>query len=86
MAGELTASALRALESTNTPHIVVYAVDTDDEGTIELPGFRTGLMASLRTDNTCFAFDFDPRDHGGATGADFTVPELDARICVKIVR
>ena len=143
--GELMASALRALESTNAPHIVVYAVDTGDEGQIDWSRLRTGLVASLLTDNTYFAYDFGPRDHGGvtdwwfpqyydvdlgepigpsqledgaysrdfengvvvaagdvpavvslnaehvdvatgATGTDFTVPELDARIYVKIVR
>ena len=120
-------------------------MDTDDEGEIDLPRFRTGLVASLLTDNTYFAFDFGSRDHGGvtdwwfedyydadlgepigpyeleggayirdfengvvvaagdvpavvslnsahvdvatgATGTDFTVPELDARIYVKVVR
>ena len=142
---ELLASTSRALTTTGPPHIVVYAVDTDDGGEIDLPRFRTGLVASLLTDNTYFAFDFGPRDHGGvtdwwfedyydvdlgepigpyeleggaytrnfengvvvaagdvpavvsldsthidvatgATGTDFTVPELDARIYVKVVR
>jgi len=142
---ELLASASRVLTTTSSPHIVVYAVDTDDTGDKDWPRFRTGLVASLLTDNTYFAFDYGSRDHGGvtdwwfddyydvdlgeplgpyeleggaytrdfengvvvaagdvpavvsldsdhvdvatgATGTDFTVPELDARIYVKIVR
>jgi len=56
-----------ALETTKTPHIVVYAVDTDDTGVIDWERFRTGFAASLLFDNTYFAFDSGPRDHGGVT-------------------
>jgi hypothetical protein len=59
------ASAQRALESTRPPHLVVFAVDTDDTGTADERRFRTGLAASLLMDNTYFAFDSGPRDHGG---------------------
>ena len=59
------ASAERALETTKAPHIVVFAVDTDDTGVISWPRFRTGMAASLLLDNTYFAFDFGARDHGG---------------------
>jgi len=64
----LLASASRALQSTNAPHIVVYAVDTDDTGEMDLPRLRVGLVASLLLDHTYFAFDYGPRDHGGVTG------------------
>ncbi len=61
------ASAERALRTTQAPHVVVFAVDTDDTGTIDWARFRTGLAASLLLDNTYFAFDYGPRDHGGVT-------------------
>lgn len=61
------ASAERALETTDPPHLVAFAADTDNTGTIQWPRFRTGLVASLLLDNTCFAFDYGPRDHGGVT-------------------
>jgi hypothetical protein len=70
---ELLASSQRALESTSAPHVVVYAVDTDDTGEIDWPRLRTGLVASLLTDHTYFAFDFGPRDHGGVT--DYWFPQ-----------
>ena len=70
---ELLASSQRALENTNAPHIVVYAVDTDDTGEIDWPRFRTGLAASLLVDHSYFAFDFGPRDHGGVT--DYWFPQ-----------
>ena len=63
----LMASAARALETTGAPHLVVYAVDTDDTGEIIWPRLRTGLAASLLTDHTYFAFDSGPRDHGDVT-------------------
>jgi hypothetical protein len=59
------ASADRALDTTRAPHAVVFAVDTDDTGTIDWARFRTGLAASLLMDNTYFAFDYGSRDHGG---------------------
>ncbi len=67
------ASAQRALESTQPPHLVVFAVDTNDSGTINWPRFRTGLVASLLMDNTYFAFDYGSRYHGGV--ADWWFPE-----------
>lgn len=62
---ELLASASRAMTTTASPHIVVFAVDTDDTGVMDPPRFRTGLAASLLADNTYFAYDYGPRDHGG---------------------
>ena len=70
---KLLASGQRALESTKPPHIVVYAVDTDDTGEIDMSRFRTGLIASLLMDHTYFAYDFGPRDHGGVL--DYWFPE-----------
>ncbi len=67
------ASAQRALETTETPHIVIFAVDTDDTGEVNWARFRVGLAASLLVDNTYFAFDFGSRDHGGVT--DWWLPE-----------
>lgn len=61
------ASAQRALETTESPHLVVFAVDTDDTGENDWPRFRVGLAASLLMDNTYFAFDYGSRDHGGVT-------------------
>jgi hypothetical protein len=59
------ASAKRALETTQAPHVVVFAVDTDDTGKIDWLRFRTGLAASLLMDNSYFAFDYGSKDHGG---------------------
>jgi hypothetical protein len=62
------ASAQRALEATQPPHAVVFAVDTDDTGSVDWARFRTGLVASLLLDNTYFAFDYGSRGHGGVIG------------------
>ncbi len=70
---KMLASGQRALESTNAPHIVVYAVDTDDTGKVDMQRFRSGLVASLLMDHTYFAYDFGPRDHGGVL--DYWFPE-----------
>ena len=61
-------SAERAVLSTRVPHYVVYAVDTDNTGTIDWQRFRTGLAASMLRDNTYFAFDLGPSDHGDVDG------------------
>jgi hypothetical protein len=67
------ASAQRALETTQAPHIVVFAVDTDDTGEIDWACFRVGLAASFLMDNAYFAFDYGSRNHGGVT--DWWLPE-----------
>ena len=67
------ASAQRALETTEAPHIVIFAVDTDDKGEINWSRFRIGFAASLLMDNTYFAFDYGSRDHGGVR--DWWFPE-----------
>jgi len=66
-------SAQRALETTEVPHMVVFAVDTDDTGKVDWKRFRIGLAASLLMDNTYFGFDFGSRDRGGV--ADWWFPE-----------
>ncbi len=65
---ELLLSAERACQTTLFPHIVVFAVDTDNTGEIDTLRFRSGLVSSLLLDNTLFAFDFGPADHGGVEG------------------
>ena len=67
------AAAQRALETTRAPHVVVFAVDTDDTGEIDWARLRVGFAASLLMGNTYFAFDYGPRDHGGVT--DWWFPE-----------
>lgn len=69
------ASARRALDTTREPHIVVFAVDTEDTGVIDWNKVRAGLAASLLLDNTYFAFDSGPADHGGVM--DWWLPEYD---------
>ena len=55
-----------ALEAANGSYIVIYAADTDDTGSQDLSRMRLGLTLSLLNDNTYFAYDFGPRDHGQA--------------------
>lgn len=54
------------LKAADSSYIVVYAVDTDDTGITDLKRMRLGLTLSLLHDNTYFAYDFGPRDHGQA--------------------
>ncbi|MBN1266279.1 MAG: hypothetical protein JXA25_12355 [Anaerolineales bacterium] len=69
------ASAQRALVTTHEPHLVVFAVDTENTGIIDWRKIRIGLAASLLLDNTFFAFDSGPADHGGVT--DWWLPVYD---------
>lgn len=62
-----------ALETPTGEYLVVYAVDTDDTGEVDLDKMRLGLVLSLLGDNTYFAYDFGPRDHGQA----WWFPEYD---------
>jgi hypothetical protein len=48
-------------------------VDTDDTGVRDMKRMRLGLTLSLLNDNTYFAYDFGPRDHGQA----WWFPEYD---------
>ena len=65
---QLLAAAEHALETTEPPHIIVFAVDTDNTGQIDWPRFRTGLVLSLLLDHTYFAFDHGTLDHGDVSG------------------
>jgi hypothetical protein len=67
------ASARRALKTTRPPHVVVFAVDTDDTGAVDWARFRMGFAAGFLLDNTLFAFDYGSRDHGGV--ADWWFPD-----------
>jgi hypothetical protein len=54
------------LAAADGPYLVVYAVDTNDTGRQDMKKMRLGLTLSLLRDNTYFAYDFGPRDHGQA--------------------
>lgn len=54
------------LEEGDNKYLVIYAVDTDDTGVLDLNKMRLGLTLSLLNDNTFFTYDFGPRDHGQA--------------------
>lgn len=54
------------LRAANSSYLIVYAVDTDDTGIKDVKRMRLGLTLSLLNDNTYFAYDFGPRDHGQA--------------------
>jgi hypothetical protein len=41
-------------------------VDTDDTGVIDYSKMRLGLVLSMLFDESYFAYDFGPRDHGQA--------------------
>jgi len=63
------------LQAADTGHyIVIYAVDTDDTGVQDMKRMRLGLTLSMLNNNTYFAYDFGPRDHGQA----WWYPEYDA--------
>ncbi len=71
--GEWGADYDTGLEAADSDYIVVYAVDTDDTGIQDMKRMRLGLTLSLLNDNTYFAYDFGPRDHGQA----WWYPEYD---------
>lgn len=62
--GEWGADYDAGLKAADSDYIVVYAVDTDDTGVQDMKRMRLGLTLSLLNDNTYFAYDFGPRDHG----------------------
>jgi len=66
MGDQLQTSFSEGLEAGDSDYIVIYAVDTDDTGVVDLNKMRLGLTLSLLFDNTYFAYDFGPRDHGQA--------------------
>ena len=54
------------LKAAEGKFLVIYGVDTDDTGKRNLNRMRLGLTLSLLNDNTYFAYDLGPRDHGQA--------------------
>ncbi len=66
MGDQVQTSFSEGLEAGEGDYIVIYAVDTDDTGVIDHDKMRLGLTLSLLFDNTYFAYDFGPRDHGQA--------------------
>jgi len=71
--GDWGADYETGLAAADSNYIVIYAVDTDDTGVQDLKRMRLGLTLSLLNDNTYFAYDFGPRDHGQA----WWFPEYD---------
>ena len=71
--GEWGADYDAGLRAADGDYIVIYAVDTDDTGEQDMKRMRLGLTLSLLNDNTYFAYDFGPRDHGQA----WWYPEYD---------
>jgi len=66
MGEQLKTSFNEGLEAAASDYIVIYGVDTDDTGVIDLKKMRLGLTLSMLNDNTYFTYDFGPRDHGQA--------------------
>jgi hypothetical protein len=66
MGEQLKTTFSEGLDVGDTDFIVIYGVDTDDTRVIDYNKMRLGLVLSLLFDNTYFAYDFGPRDHGQA--------------------
>ena len=64
------------LEAADSDYIVIYNVDTDDTGVVDVNRMRLGYSLSLLNDNTYFTYDFGPRDHGQA----WWYPEYDVKL------
>ena len=73
MGDQLQTTFSEGLEVVNSDKIVIYGVDTDDTGVVDMNRMRLGLTLSLLGDNTYFAYDVGPRDHGQA----WWYPEYD---------
>ena len=76
MGDQLKSTFTQGLETADSGYTVIYAVDTDDTGEVNLTKMRLGLTLSLLYNNTYFAYDFDPRDHGQA----WWYPEYDVTL------
>jgi len=74
MGNQLKSTYEQGLQAAADDYIIIYAVDTDDTGVKDMNKMRLGLTLSLLNDNTYFAYDFGPRDHGQA----WWFPEYDA--------
>jgi hypothetical protein len=73
MGSQLKTTFSEGREALNGDKIVIYGVDTDDTGVVDMKKMRLGLTLSLLGDNTYFTYDFGPRDHGRA----WWYPEYD---------
>ena len=73
MGCQLKTTFSEGLEAVNSDKIMIYGVDTDDTGVVDMKKMRLGLSLSLLGDNTYFTYDFGPRDHGQA----WWYPEYD---------
>lgn len=78
--GEWGAGYDAGLQAADSSYTIVYAVDTDDTGIKDLKRMRLGLTLSLLNDNTYFAYDFGPRDHGQA----WWFPEYNAELGIPL--
>ena len=80
MGEQLKTTFNEGLEAADSEYIVIYGVDTDDTGVVDLNKMRLGLTLSLLNDNTYFTYDFGPRDHGQAWWYDEYDVDLGAPI------
>lgn len=76
MGEQLKSTFDEGLYAADSNYIVIYAVDTDDTGEKDLNKMRLGLTLSMLNNNTYFAYDFGPRDHGQA----WWFPEYDVNL------
>ena len=80
MGEQLKTSFDEGLKAADSDYIVIYGVDTDDTGVVDINKMRLGLTLSLLNDNTYFTYDFGPRDHGQAWWYDEYDVDLGAPI------
>ena len=64
------------LNAADSDYIVIYNVDTDDTGVVDMNRMRLGLTLSLLNENTYYTYDIGPRDHGQA----WWYPEYDVKL------
>jgi hypothetical protein len=76
MGDQLKTTYSEGLEVVGSDKLVIFNVDTDDTGVIDMDKMRLGLTLSLLGDNTYFTYDFGPRDHGQA----WWYPEYDVEL------
>lgn len=76
MGDQLKTTFSEGLEVVGSDKLVIFGVDTDDTGEIDMNKMRLGLTLSLLGDNTYFTYDVGPRDHGQA----WWYPEYDASL------
>ena len=76
MGDQLKTTFSEGLEVVGSDKLVIFGVDTDDTGEIDMNKMRLGLTLSLLGDNTYFTYDVGPRDHGQA----WWYPEYDVSL------